>query len=149
MIKYVFNLFGFGILLSSGIVCGQVVVQINAGSRAPYGTNQDLYINANGKTSYYKGEINKPIKDSATFYISKSSLDSFFKKAEQVGFFNLNSKYDGGFADGAGIFISLNSSGKNHSVDLLNEDIPQINELIALLNSFLAPHKIRIYYGQK
>lgn len=126
----------------------QTVVQINAGSRAPWGTNQNLFIDKKGHCKYSLAEISGSVKDSSSFNISASQLDSFFAKAEQVGFFKLDSKYDGGYADGAGIFIALNSSGKKHSVDLLNKDIPPINELVDFLNRMLSVHKIRIYYGQ-
>jgi hypothetical protein len=75
-------------------------------------------------------------------------LDSFFRKAEATGFFSLNSRYDGGARDGAGIYISLNSSGRKHSVQLINTDVPAVNELITWLNGILASRRIRIYYGQ-
>jgi hypothetical protein len=52
-------------------------------------------------------------------------------------------------ADGAGIYISMNSAGKLKSVHAVNTDVPAINELIGFLNNMLAPYRIRIYYGQK
>ena len=88
-------------------------------------------------------------KDSSSFQISKSQLDSFFLKAEQTGFFNLNARYDGGLADGAGILISMNNGGRKHSVHLINTDVPAINELINWFNTLLDVHQLRIYYGQK
>ena len=126
----------------------QTVVHINAGSRAPYGTYQNLLIDISGQVSYQRREVSGAVKDSLVFSITKSQLDSIFSKAEQTGFFQLNNKYDGGFADGAGILIGMNSSGKKKTVQLLNTDIPQINELVALINRMLEPQKIRIYYGQ-
>lgn len=57
--------------------------------------------------------------------------------------------YDVGLVDGAGILISLNSSGKKHMVQLKNTDVPQVNELITWLNRILQSRNIRIYYGQK
>ena len=126
----------------------QTVIHINAGSRAPYGTYQNLLIDISGQASYQRREVSGTIKDSLAFSITKSQLDSIFAKAEQTGFFQLNNKYDGGFADGAGILIAMNSSGKKKTVQLLNTDIPQINELVALINRMLEPQKIRIYYGQ-
>jgi hypothetical protein len=126
----------------------QTVIHINSGSRASYGTYQNLLIDINAQVSYQKREVNGAVKDSLTFSISKSQLDSIFAKAEQNGFFQLNNKYDGGFADGAGIMIAINSSGKIKTVHLLNTDVPQINELVALINRMLEPQKIRIYYGQ-
>ncbi len=126
----------------------QVVVQINAGSRASWGTNQNLFIDAKGQCHYYLGEVNGKIKDSSSFSIPVARLDSFLVKAEQLGFFSLSDRYDGGLSDGAGIFISLNSQGKKHSVDLSNKDLPPIHTLMEQLNLILAPHRIRINYGQ-
>ena len=126
----------------------QIVIHINAGSRAAYGTYQNLLVDINGQCSYQRREVNGAVKDSMVFAISKSQLDSIFNKAEQLGFFQLNNRYDGGFADGAGIMIALNSGGKKKTVDLLNTDVAQINELVALINRMLQPQNIRIYYGQ-
>lgn len=126
----------------------QAVVFINAGSRASWGTNQELTIDDKGQCTYYLREVNGPVKDSSFFHITAAQLDSFFSKAGQVNFFGLNSKYDVGALDGAGIYISLNSSGKKHSVQLRNTDVPAVNDLVTFLNELLAPHKIRIYYGQ-
>ena len=126
----------------------QTVVQINAGSRAPWGQNQNLLIDAKGRCTYYIKEVNGRIKDSSVFNISTKQLDSLFTKAMQVGFYSLNKKYDGGYSDGAGIFIAIRHLNQKNSVSLLNTDIPQVSELVALLNRFLLPRKIRIYYGQ-
>lgn len=126
----------------------QVVLQINAGSRAPFGDYQSLLVNLNGECSYKLVTVNGPVKDSSRFTIAKSQLDSIFSKAEQIGFFQLNNKYDGGRVDGAGILIAMNSSGKKKSVQVLNVDVPQVNELVAFINRILQPQKIRIDYGQ-
>lgn len=131
------------------VVQSQAVVYINAGSRAPYGFYQDLQINNNGQVKYRKVEVNGRVKDSSSFTITRVQLDSFFRKADQVGFFQLNAMYDGGFVDGAGILISLNNAGKKHMVQLKNTDVPQVNDLIAWVNKLLKPRNIRIYYGQK
>ena len=127
----------------------QPVIYINAGSRASYGNYQDLTIYADGSCFYSLRETNGERKDSSSFQNSKSQLDSFFLKAEQTGFFNLNARYDGGLADGAGILISLNNGGRKHSVHLINTDVPAINELINWFNTLLDVHQLRIYYGQK
>jgi hypothetical protein len=126
----------------------QTVIHINWGSRAPYGTYQTLLIDINGQVSYQRREVTGAVKDSLLFSMTKSQLDSIFTKAEQTGFFQLNNRYDGGFADGAGILVAINSSGKKKTVQLLNTDIPQINELVALINRMLEPQRIKIYYGQ-
>jgi hypothetical protein len=148
MIKKIFQLLFLCCIISFSAI-SQTIVQINAGSRAPWGNNQNLLIDNKGHCTYFLSEVNGAVKDSSSFIFSASQLDSFFTRAEQVGFFQLNSKYDGGVADGAGIFISMNHAGKKHSVDLQNQDIPPVNELIGYLNLLLASHKIRIYYGQK
>ena len=127
----------------------QPVVFINAGSRASYGNHQELLIDSKGAVRYYLRELNGATKDSSSFSITPQQLDSFFRKAEQIGFFTLNNKYESGAVDGAGIYISMNSSGKKHNVQLVNIDLPAINDLIGFLNTMLTPHRIRIYYGQK
>ena len=126
----------------------QPVLFINAGSRASYGTNQELTIDAKANCRYYLREVNGPLKDSSSFTIPRQLLDSILNKANQLNFFNLNEKYDGGRTDGAGIYISVNRNGRKHSVSLTNTDQPVINELVALINSILEPRKIRINYGQ-
>jgi len=130
-------------------VNSQIVLQVNAGSRAPWGSTQNLLVDAKGNCSYKKSIVNGPVKDSSTFSISGKQLDSLFAKAELINFFGMNEKYDGGYSDGAGIFISIRSGSKKHHVELLNTDLPGINQFIGLLNRILAPHKVLIYYGQK
>lgn len=140
-------------LFCLGAICSfalqaQPIVYINAGSRASYGNYQELIIERNGHCSYYLRQMNAATKDSSFFTLSRQQLDSIFRKAEAAGFFNLNTRYDGGARDGAGIFISMNNSGRKHSVQLINTDVPAINELITWLNGILAARGIRIYYGQ-
>ena len=130
-------------------VLSQVVFFINAGSRAHSGKQQELLLDSKGNARFLLREVNGRITDSSSFSITTTQLDSLFKKAEQVGFFNLEAKYADSSADGAGIYISLNSSGKLKSVHVVNTDVPAINELVRFLNNMLAPHRIRIYYGQK
>ncbi len=126
----------------------QAVLYINAGSRAAWGTNQDITIDAKGNGRYYVREMNGPVKDSVIFSITTQQLQSFFSTADQSGFFNLNTEYKGKAVDGAGIYISMNSAGKKHHVQLVNTDVPAINKLVTLLNTMLAPFNILINYGQ-
>lgn len=127
----------------------QTVVQIDAGSRAPYGYIQSLTIDAAGRCRYLQYEVSDgKVKDSATFTITKAQLDSFFLKAAQVGFFDLAEDYSYG-VDGAGVFIAINSAGKKHSVNVKNRTVKQVDDLIANLNAILQARKIKIYYGQR
>lgn len=127
----------------------QPVIFINAGSRANHGNHQELTIDKNGAVRYFLRQLNGTAIDSVKFNLTSQQLDSIFQKAESVGFFNLQNNYQSGALDGAGIYISMNSSGKMHNVSLNNIDVPAINELITQLNSMLRPQRIRIYYGQK
>ena len=145
MVKILIFLLGaFSALYSQA----QPVVFINAGSRANYGNYQELIIYADGNSIFRQREVNGPVKDSSSFQLTKSQLDSFFMKADAVGFFSLQTKYDSGAADGAGIYISLNSAGRKHSVNIRNTDVAAINELVEWLNTILAAYNARIYYGQ-
>lgn len=127
----------------------QIIFQVNAGSRAPYGSNQNFLIDTKGHCSYNVTDVNGPVSNAASFTITSSQLAALLAKGEELGFFKLKDKYDGGFADGAGIFIAMRSSGKSHSVQLLNTDVPAINQLVNYLNNnILDLHHIRIYYGQ-
>ena len=130
-----------------GAVC-QTVFFINAGSRANHGQQQELLIDINGNCRYRLSEVNMPAKDSSSFALLPGQLDSLFRKANETGFFNLDRRYDGGAADGAGIFISINHSGRRHHTELINTDQPSVNQLVTLLNAMLAPRNIRINYGQ-
>lgn len=138
----------FVIICCAADLQAQPVLFINAGSRAAYGQQQELIIDNNGNCRYRLREVNGLIKDSSVFSISRVQLDSIFKKADEADFFSLNQKYTGDAKDGAGIYISLNSSGRKHSVQLVNTDQPAIHELIDLVNTLLAPQNIRINYGQ-
>lgn len=144
------NLFVFllCILLLNLSGVAQPVVFINAGTRASYGQYQELLIDADGSCRFYLWQVNGVAKDSSFFNISRQQLDSFFRKAEQLGFFELKPKYDGGAVDGAGIYISMNYLGKKQVVSLINTDLPAISELVGWLNRVLLPQRIRIYYGQ-
>ena len=138
------------LLLSATLIAStQPIIFINAGSRANRGNHQELIIEKNGDARYFLRQLNGPALDSIYFKLTTQQLDSIFQKAEAVGFFNLQNNYQSGAVDGAGIYISMNSSGKIHNVNLNNIDVPAINELITLLNSMLRPQRIRIYYGQK
>ena len=127
----------------------QVVFFINAGSRANYGNHQELSIDSKGSCRYFLREVNGKAKDSLTFSFSSAQMDSLFRKADQTGFFTLEASYQDPSSDGAGIYISMNSAGRLKNVNVVNTDVPAINELIGFLNNMLAPHRIRIYYGQK
>ena len=127
----------------------QVVFFVNAGSRANYGNQQELSIDTKGGCRYVLRELTGKAKDSLSFSFTSTQMDSLFRKAEQVGFFNLETTYKDSSADGAGVYVSMNSAGKLKSVNVVNTDVPAINELIGFLNNMLAPHRIRIYYGQK
>ncbi|WP_106529992.1 hypothetical protein [Chitinophaga niastensis] len=148
MIKHVKSILILGSIFIAITARSQVVVQVNAGSRALWGTNQNLFIDQQGHCQFYLNEVRGTVKDSSSFNIPVSQLVSFLDKAKQVGFFNLKNKYDGGLADGSGIFLSLNNSGQKHYVELLNKDIPEVHELVVELNTILAPHGIKINYGQ-
>ena len=130
--KLIFILF---LLFTSIIASTQPVIFINAGSRANRGNHQELIIEKSGAARFFLRQLNGPTLDSVFFNITTQQLDSIFQKAELVGFFNLQTNYQSGAVDGAGIYVSMNSSGKMHSVDLNNIDLPAINELITLLNS--------------
>lgn len=136
-----------GFFFSMAAVC-QTVLFINAGSRASYGQQQELLVDANGNCRYRLGTVNGPVKDSSSFALLPGQLDSLFRKAVETGFFSLQHNYDGGAADGAGIYISMNHAGQQHYVQLKNTDVPAINQFITLLNTMLAPRQIRINYGQ-
>ena len=144
--KLLFILF---LLFTAFIASTQPVIFINAGSRANRGNHQELIIEKNGAARYFLRQINGTAVDSIFFNLTAKQIDSIFQKAEAVGFFNLQTNYQSGTADGAGIYISMNSSGKTHSVNLNNMDVSAINELVTFLNSMLLPQRIRIYYGQK
>lgn len=134
--------------LFSVAAISQTVFFINAGSRANHGRQQELLIDQNANCRYRLSDVNGLVKDSASFSLLPGQLDSLFRNADETGFFSLNRRYDGGAADGAGIYISLNYSGRKYSVELLNTDLPAINRLVTLLNAMLAPRNIRINYGQ-
>lgn len=122
----------------------QVVLQIDAGSRAPWGNIQTFTMDISGNCQYLLHDVESGIvKDSASFLLSKNQMDIFFQKAKQVGFFELKEKYLKGL-DGSGIFISLTNSGKKNTVTVTNTDVPAIAALLETLNELLKPRKIHI-----
>lgn len=126
----------------------QIIIFINAGSRANYGNQQELSIDREGNARYILRKVNGAAEDSLYFTLTSQQVDSIFRKANSVGFFNLNAKYQSATADGSGLHISLNHNGRIHTVQLFNTDIKPINDLITFLNTMLAPRGIRINYGQ-
>ena len=66
-------------------------------------------------SKYYLKEVNGPLKDSSSFTISITQLDSLFARARQVGFFSLNNSYHSTKVDGGGIYISMNHAGTKKS----------------------------------
>jgi len=146
MIKHSTSILCF--LLLTCVTNAQVVIQVNAGSRASWGKNQELFIDLKGNCRYYLHEVSGKRLDSSSFMLSTVQVDSLLSRADRLGFFGLSERYDGGLADGAGIFISMNRNGKKHSVDLLNKDLPPVHDWVEMLNAYLAPRRIRINYGQ-
>jgi hypothetical protein len=134
-----------GIILASALHA-QVVVQIDAGSRAPYGDIQSLTIDKKGKCKYLKYDVaSHIINDSASFTITPTQLNDFLTKAETEGFFSLKEEYLRGL-DGSGIFIAINKDGKKRSVNVKNVEVPQIRTLLAELNTIMQAKKITIDY---
>lgn len=134
-------------LYYSTATIAQPVVFINAGSRAPWGNMQELWINANGQCRYFLKEANGAVKDSSIFMLEAGQLDLFFLQAVKLGFYALPAMNDGGVNDGAGILVSMNDKGKKHRVQLLNTENQTIKALVDYLNGFLAIHKVIIFYG--
>lgn len=125
----------------------QPVVFVNAGSRASWGTVQELWIDANGQCRYFVKEVNGPVKDSSSFMLAAGQLDAFFSQANQLGFFGLDKTYDGGALDGSGILFSLNDTGKKHLVQVRNMEVEAIRSLVDYLNGLLNPHRVVLNYG--
>ena len=136
------------IAISGAVTAQAPVVFVNAGSRAPYGKQQELMIYPNGLCKYYSGEVNGMLKDSATFNITAAQLQSFFTKATSVGFFELEKSYNGKKTDGAGVYISLNYNGRKKKVYVANTPVPPVDELMKHLNSILAARAVYLSYGQ-
>ena len=125
-----------------------VLVQVNSGSRAPYGNVQDLTIDNRGQCIYYLTTVKGALIDSMRFNLRVTQVDSFLTGAVSLGFFKLRDQYKTG-SDGAGVYLSLNNKGSKHSVDVKNQSIPEVDQVVALLNRILQPHNVWIYYGQK
>ena len=137
-----------GLILFSLFCYGQPVIFIQSGSRANWGNNQELTIYANGEASFVLREVNGSVKDSSRFMLGAARVDSFFQKADQVKFFSLSNRYEGSARDGSGVYISVNNNGRRHSVHVINETVPPVDELVGRLNEMLGPHRVRIFYGQ-
>lgn len=137
---------GFVCCLFSIASFAQVVLYVDAGSRAPWGNREELLVNKNGKVLYYLVNEKGDIVDSAITNITLQQITSFFQQASQNGFFKLDSIYDGGVADGSGIYMSMNDNGSMHHVSVLNTNVPAVTELLTLLKSMLEPKNIRIRY---
>lgn len=125
-----------------------IVIQFNAGSRAPDGTVQNLLIDAGGHCTYTEDEVSGLNVASSDFNISKAQVDSFLKKANDIGFFKLQAQIHKGY-DGSGIFVSMNYQGNKHHVDVTNTSVPEIDALVSMMNEILATKNIKISYGRK
>ena len=126
-------------------VRARIIFQVNAGSRAPWGTDQDLTIDSMGGCEYRLSEVYDGVKDSLRFSLPAGYVDSLLRRSDELGFFKLDSDYVRG-RDGSGVYISMNYHGRIYSVNVINKDIPQIHSIVSLLNGLLQPHKISIKY---
>ena len=122
-----------------------VVFQVLAGSRAPWGTDQNLTIDSLGRCDFRLIDAERGVTDSARFRLPPGQVDSLLKSADKAGFFKLDSNYVKGH-DGSGIYMVMNYGARIYSVNVVNESIPQIHTIVATLNGMLQPHKIRINY---
>jgi len=136
-----------GYLLILATANSQAVFYLNAGSRAPWGDNQQLTIHQSGQALFILREVNGRAKDSISFNIPADQLNSIFQKAREIGFFGLEKNYDSDAKDGWGIYISLNDQGNKYQVSVKNIVQPAIKEFVTFLNNLLSTRNIRIRYG--
>ena len=125
-----------------------IVIQFNAGSRAPEGTVQSLLIDAAGHCTYSVDDVTGASLSQTDFSIKQAQVDSLLKKAYDLGFFKLQEQYRKGY-DGSGIFVSMNYAGQKHHVDVTNTSVPEINTLVNVLNTMIASKNIKINYITK
>jgi hypothetical protein len=136
------------LLLSSLCAFAQPVIYVNTGSRATWGHNQELTIQADGSASYARKQVNGQVEDQKAFLFGRASLDSLFQKADETGFFNLSREIRGEAQDGSGVYITIRSGDRTHTVHAVNSVVPGVEDWMNHLNRLLSVHGIRMYYGQ-
>jgi hypothetical protein len=137
-------LFTLLILTSSGQ--GRTVFQLEAGTRAPWGSNQHLFIDNRGNAQYFVTEVDKEGQtDSQKFSLRQTQVDSLLLAAGNFDFFKLDSAYVQDL-DGDGIFMAIRYAGKFKTVEVANREIPEIRKIVNWLNQMLAIRHIKIEY---
>lgn len=145
-IKAICRIVLIGLFIVTGTISAQAqtidsIVAIS-GSMAPYGTNQ--YIRINSDSLYFQEfEVNAAsLTDEYSVVLSSTDLQNIYNKVISEDFFSLTEIHDGGYEDGSGIKIRIaTTDGQVKTVLVKNTDVPEINEIVKYINSYLPAGK--------
>ena len=121
-------------------------IKLYAGSNAPWGESQFLSIDAKSHVHYELSEVNKGVKDSSSFTITKSQMQDIEAVVNKIRFFSLNASYNSQSRDGTRLSVEVLQSGKSHSVSWINIQTNESTQLLDKLNSILKSRGINIHY---
>ena len=145
MKKILFLLFALA-FSSASFAQADFSMTVLAGSNAPWGETQYLHIDAKGKCFYRLSDARAGSKDSSSFTITKNELKQISDVITKAHFYSLKEVYDADMSDGSRLSIAITSGKKTHSVQLINEQLPEMTTLLDKLNSVAAAYKIHINY---
>jgi len=101
-------------------ICGSAQtnfsMKLYAGSNAPWGQSQNVTIDSKGNVKYELSEVNKGVKDSSSFSITRTQLSLLNQVVNQIQFFKLNEFYNKESRDGTRLSVEITDAGKTHRV---------------------------------
>lgn len=143
------------ILLLISIMCSAFInasaqtnfsMRLYAGSNAPWGESQYVSIDSKGNGKYDLSEVNKGVKDSLSFTISRAEITQLDEVVSKIEFFKLNASYNSQSRDGVRLSVEISVSGKTHTVHWINIHTKETAILLDKLNSILKSKGINIHY---
>ena len=121
-------------------------MKVYAGSNASWGKNQLLVIDSKGNCSYKLTEVGKGAIDSSSFTLTAKEMKDLQDVLKQVDFFKLDEVYQKNAVDGMGILVQVKRSGNDRTVRVINKHIPQMETIVARLNTILDSRRITLKY---
>lgn len=120
-------------------------VELIAGSKAPYGTIEELTIDSDGNVEFYEYEVGDPDNgDLFSMTLTSEQMDELYNTITDSGFFSLNDLYDSGKVDGVGLSIYVKTDTQSNGVEAINEQLPALNAIVQKLNEFFSPNGFSI-----
>jgi hypothetical protein len=87
-------------------------------------------------------------RDSAGVSLSGAQMQAILDTVTAVGFFGLNSLYDGNVSDGSGISLKIVTTSNQNQVAANNYCVVEINRIVNTINPMIFSTGIQLNYGK-